>query len=304
MSKKLGSDKLISDRFIQLLVGIGLKPTPTSNYHYQKLYYLFLIGLVAVQCSGNLSYSKTKADTIKQIHEEVKGINRLVLKKTIHKIMSRNYESQKAVIYFDTKGRIRKVIYSWDVIPTVGHKTMYYKANGNLCYTGFSQINGAGGEGKIRLCGTIHFKDRQVIKIDTIKYVLRSKKVLRINSFPKGDAQNRTVKDLKKAFKLPDKRPSSGRYTFHIPSRGKTTIHKKFVLIQRKPNVKHNVPYKLYYSDQVTVLAVGKKESKGHWGKYKWYKISHLYPDHKSHKKRRVTGWVFGAFLEPVEEKL
>ncbi len=28
------SNKLISDGFIQLLVGVGLKPTPTSNYHY------------------------------------------------------------------------------------------------------------------------------------------------------------------------------------------------------------------------------------------------------------------------------
>ncbi len=270
----------------------------------KQLNYLFLIGLFALQCSGNLSYSKTKADTIKQIHEEVRGINRLIFRKVSHKIKSRSYESQKAVLYFDTKGRIRKVIYSWDVIPTVGHKTMYYKANGSLCYTGFSQINGAGGEGRIRLCGTVHFKDRQVIKIDTIKYVLYSKKVLRINSFPKGDAQNRTVKDLKKAFNLPDKTPSGGRYTFRIPSRGKTTISKKFVLIHRKPNVKHEVPYKLYYGDQVTILAVGKEESMGHWGKYKWYQISHLYPDHKSHKDRRVTGWVSGAFLEPVEKQL
>ncbi len=39
--QQFDSDKPISDGFIQSLVGAGLKPAPTSDYHYQQVNLIF-----------------------------------------------------------------------------------------------------------------------------------------------------------------------------------------------------------------------------------------------------------------------
>ncbi|GMT50322.1 MAG: hypothetical protein IEMM0008_1861 [bacterium] len=92
-------------------------------------------------------------------------------------------------------------------------------------------------------------------------------------------------------------------------------INRNNVSIRSGPSTKSKTLYTLHYSEAITILATGKEQTIRRWGRHKWYKVSYLvFKDVNGHKKTgnideldkqvKKTGWVFGAFLEPVEVKV
>ncbi|HEO65529.1 MAG TPA: SH3 domain-containing protein [Spirochaetes bacterium] len=104
-----------------------------------------------------------------------------------------------------------------------------------------------------------------------------------------------------KALSKIKKNQFSGSYTFRMPKKeNNTIINDNNVILRSKPTTKSKKLNYLNVGGYIYILSVGKEESIGKWGKHHWYKIrySHLETD------KEIIGWVFGAFLEPVEEKI
>ncbi len=85
-----------------------------------------------------------------------------------------------------------------------------------------------------------------------------------------------------------------GSYTFRMPKQFNTSvINDNNVILRSRPSTKSKVLRKLNVFNRIEILSVGKQERIGRWGKYHWYQV----------KMGEKKGWVFGAFLEPVEGK-
>ncbi len=244
--------------------------------------------------------SKTKAQQIAEIDKEVKRINGLTLSKTVK---SKNPEKEEtiipeeqAIIYYDTRNRIRKVIVSWELAV---RNIFYFKTNGNLCYISFRNkgLNPPGGENSTS--GTVYYKNQNPIKMDTIEYGPINRKVYKKNLFQEYGAY-KTVQAFKKDYKVSGKLASKGKYTFTKPSKGDTTnINKNSVSIHSDPSCKSPILYALHGYESVTILEMKQ------WKEHTWYKVkvNYLYYGSENKKPKKV-GWVFGAFIEPVEVKV
>ena len=88
-----------------------------------------------------------------------------------------------------------------------------------------------------------------------------------------------------------------GFYTFNKPGKGDITIiNNNHINFRTKPTLKNKVIQQLSVGHLVKVLSVGKQQRISPWGKHYWYKVETYVGEKK--------GWVFGAFLEPVEVKV
>ncbi len=267
---------------------------------------LVLTMFLGIMFLNSVGYSKTKAQHIAEIDREVKRINRLVLKKMKKSVGDPDEVFEEAMIYFDDKNRIRKVILRWDGLNAYGKSIMYFRRNGSLCYTSFADKSD--GEDLDNLfCGTVYFHNRKAIKMDTQYYNTSNRKIIRKNiktvySY-NSSLPYQTVKELMKALRDYKKSLFDGKYIFRMPKKGETSINTNNVNLRKKPNTQSKVLFKLHYSDEISILSIGKQQSIGRWGKHKWYKVSYLHYS-QSGKEQRIIGWVFGAFLEPVEMRV
>jgi hypothetical protein len=67
------------------------------------------------------------------------------------------------------------------------------------------------------------------------------------------------------------------------------------VILRSEPNTKSKVLTKLDAIDTVEIISIGKSEKIGRFGEHHWYQVKTMWDK---------TGWVFGAFLEPVEQEV
>ncbi len=268
---------------------------------------LVLTMFLGIMFVGKVGYSKTKAQAIAEIDREVKRINRLVLKKTKKSVGDPDKVFEEAIIYFDDKNRIRKVILLWDGLDAYGESIMYFRTNGSLCYTSFADKSD--GENLHNLfCGTVYFYNKKAIKMDTQYYNTFNRKVIRRNiknvySY-NSSLPHQTVEELMKALRDYKKSLFDAKFTFRVPKKGETSINTNNVVLRKKPNTKSKVLFKLNYSEVISILSIGKQQAIGRWGKHRWYKIAYFDYDFKADKEKKIIGWVFGAFLEPVEVKV
>lgn len=107
-----------------------------------------------------------------------------------------------------------------------------------------------------------------------------------------------TTNNLKKNFKIGKFNLSecdiAGYVTFKKPKvNDEAIINANNVILRRKPTTKSEIIGKINPFAIVKILSIDKNEKIEPWGEHHWYKVKyrHLKPE----------GYVFGAFLEPVE---
>ncbi len=210
-------------------------------------------------------------------------------------------------IYFDKKKRIRKTSCVFVGGDSYATNLEYFDKSGQLIYLAFWESIYGAGIGKYAFMGNAYFYKGRAIKIDTslvdelVEKPISKKNVLSFN-YPKVKdrhtlSYHRTAKELRKDLRLSSKQSfQKGRYTFRKPKKGdKTIIISDNVFQQSKGIRKSKILDKLQAMTRVKTISVGKQESIGGWGRHKWYQVKPAYG---------TKGWVFGAFLEPVEVKI
>ena len=80
---------------------------------------------------------------------------------------------------------------------------------------------------------------------------------------------------------------------------GKTIVGSNNVRIRDAAHLQSNIVETLYAGDDITILAQDKLQNIATWGEFYWYKVTYqnfFIDDH--------TGYIFGAFIEPVEKEI
>ncbi|MDR2971841.1 MAG: SH3 domain-containing protein [Bacteroidales bacterium] len=112
--------------------------------------------------------------------------------------------------------------------------------------------------------------------LDKFTHVNHFKSYYNIDSFPSGSA---TV-----------------TFSYDVNS-GKTIVGSNQVRIRDAAHLKSNIVATLYAGDDITILEQSKRENISPWGEFYWYKVKYQNFYAEDH-----TGYIFGAFLEPVEQ--
>jgi len=283
----------------------------------KKLIILFILFF-----SLTLFQSETfsRQSDLAKIRKEIDKINQLVFKKI--KVIG---DTEEWLIYVDNKNRIRKLIYSLNHPATEGGATSieYFSTKGKLIYLAFEDTpEFYYKEDPNKFSGNAYFVKGKILKIDSLMKNKNIKGILPPKYGTKKDQSQRdiefyysTVTSVKKAFKLPKRFPFrkkevyiermggyvnglifyAGRYRFRPLKAGEQTfINAHNVILRSKPTTKSKILGKLNALDPVGILSVGKQQRIGYWAKHHWYQL----------QAGKKEGWVFGAFLEPLEVKL
>jgi len=210
--------------------------------------------------------------------------------------------------YFDNDGNVRKFI-SWFEYPESSHVIIaYYNEEGKLMYILFSEFQPEGysyqGVAHKTYCG--EFRD----SIDS-KYKVQYNMMIDFESsnvqgtsskYPSVIGEwrlsNYTHIDSLKSYlqietlQLP---PDCKKVQFNKPSKRQTTFTNNYnINLREAANLSSKVITTIDIGERITVLDVLQEESIKNTGNYNWYKI----------KKNDMEGYVFGAFLEPVEKEI
>ncbi len=228
------------------------------------------------------------------------------IRKLTYHWISATYESGSYLIeYFDAKGHLILVLYRYWVYDIALADMPFWRiyfANRKL----IKAVSGVlhNNKGQIQVLRTRkmlddYFKTIKDLNMSLLKDIkkdihqmtqAKSKNKQEMAEYRKTIVQYKSIKNkiLKQRY--------TGRFSFRAPKKSDgTMINDSPVVVRAGGSIKSKVLFHLYIGDQIIVLSVGKRESIGKWGKYNWYKVKTA--DGKS-------GWVFGAFLEPVEVKL
>ena len=65
-----------------------------------------------------------------------------------------------------------------------------------------------------------------------------------------------------------------------------------------KANLKSQVIGIIHTGNRLKIISAGKKENINPWGNFNWYEVEYIV------KNDVKNVWIFGAFLEPVEQKM
>ncbi|MCP4132284.1 MAG: hypothetical protein GY754_15035 [bacterium] len=219
---------------------------------------------------------------------------------------NKRLEFTNSWVFYDRHNRIRKYITQYDE-QDMARDVYYYDEKGSLTLVMFLSANHAScsGEGKIYFLNKKPVKIAAVSdccgKIRTIQDNFRMRKCTQI---PPEEvlSPHYTTKDLVKKLKLSR---APGKKIFYKPRSPKpgdiTLINGNKVRIRNKPSTKGTITATstiLYY---VKILLKEKEETIAPWGTHNWYKVQY-YERHWHDNKK--TGCIFGAFLEPVYERM
>ena len=207
-------------------------------------------------------------------------------------------------IYQDSHGNIRKVIftdyqYGYDVC------IFYYDTSGVLIYAvlgleaeeeswnGYQYSDKSG----VVLFNIKHidnsgFRETPLIK-DIYKY---SGQVLNIGAWNLD--RFRSVDKFKSYYKIGNFPAGCSKVTFtYEVDSGKTVIKENNASIRTAEGLNSSITKKLNAGRDITIISKGKKEYLSPWGDFFWYKIKY-----ERFFINDQIGYVFGAFLEPVEK--
>jgi hypothetical protein len=269
-------------------------------------------------------YSQERAnDTlIKLCKSEVDNINNMTLYKgylmygnDAHSIESsvgmeyEDYDWTPACVYYDSEGRIRKYA---DVNETVdgGGKhvnIMYFDETGSLCCNLYSDVD----QGQM-LHGKMYVYNSTVLRFEGSAYsmdyndgewrdflYLDNPFPIKINEY---EFAIRNVEDIKNWLRIDDISMPDGclKVRFRTPQINDTVvISGKDVLIRENPSTISRIVARNSTGGFVSVSGVMSKENIGKFGTHNWYKIQQ---DLYETGDRKQTGYLFGAFVEPVEQ--
>jgi hypothetical protein len=212
----------------------------------------------------------------------------------IRKIIYTNYDyGYKVVIgYYDTLGHLIRVVFNIrdDIESFWGYQwaeqrelffsnEAYIKYNPDYVEEQGLTFEKEGGTPTIEIIYTyegkiLHFGDQSLTLFAHVNDV---KSCYNIGDFPAGCA---TV-----------------TFSYEVQS-GKTITGSNAVRVREAPRLKSKVVETLYAGEDITIIAQGKRENIAPWGEFYWYKVNYqnFWTPANPH-----TGYIFGAFLEPIE---
>lgn len=278
-----------------------------------------LMALSIIFCDSLYAQEPPDDLLMTQCINEVDRINNLVLSKgyliyrdDVHHIepaISTEYEDYgwtPACVYYDSVGRIRKYV---DVNEMAdgggGHvNIMYFDEAGLLCYNLYSDVD----QGQM-LHGKMHVRNLTILQFEGSAYsmdynnaewrdflYLDKSLPLKINEYEFAIGN---VDDLKKWLKIENVSIPHGcsKVKFTAPRSGDTAVVSgDGVLVREEPSTTSKIVAKNSIGGFVSVLCVMHAETLGKFGTYNWYKVQQDWYEGKQ------TGYIFGAFLEPVEQ--
>ncbi len=241
---------------------------------------------------------------------ERKNFSRSITKKVsdtdeeVHKINTINYERlelsyqvglthKKAVLYRDNNKTIRKIDYieyqDWYYLAV----RQYYGKNGQIIFLicnspariYFSKAKPIGKLAQKQANTTVWYRSTKDYRKQTLSELRAGKKYEEDNG-----RRYLYIENYKKLYDNEFK----GTYRFVKPGKSNQTILNNSTSLRSRANVYSTAIQKLKVFERVKILSVGKQESIDPWGKDHWYQV----------KAGQKMGWVFGAFLEPVEKKI
>jgi len=210
----------------------------------------------------------------------------------IRKIIYTNYEYGYDVLicYYDTFGELIRAVFNFkdDTESFCGYQ---FADQGDLFYSNIAYIKYdpddveeeiltfekeiQGPRIEIEYEGQIlHFG---AYTLERFTHVTNFKSYYNIDSFPSGCATVTFSLDVKS---------------------GKTIVGSNNVRIRDAAHLQSNIVETLYAGDDITILAQDKLQNIAPWGEFYWYQVRYqnfFIDDH--------TGYIFGAFLEPVEKE-
>ncbi len=99
--------------------------------------------------------------------------------------------------------------------------------------------------------------------------------------------------------KIDPERISAGRFQPPLPGYW-TRINALDVSLRESPSTQSPRLALLNIDNQLEVTAAGKTETISPWGSFPWYQVRYVKTWDSENNPEYVTGWVFGAFLEPI----
>ena len=197
------------------------------------------------------------------------------IKKLVH-LFSYPEESGYVIQYFDKYGYTAKTIIHEESAMNPAISGLQYAYGGKSVYTNLEEYNSETSEKEAIASYSSHEMPFNNRFLDDIKHV-DSILGFCINTYQ--------VKDLS-AIEV------SNLVTFALPERGhKTVVNAKDVLVRKKPQLNSKALFSVSIGDIVSVTEKGEEQTINNYGTYPWYAI----------EINGETGYIFGAFLEPVE---
>lgn len=221
-----------------------------------------------------------------------------------------NVYSSDICVYYDSAGRIRKYesIHKSMYIDATVVDVMYFDANESLCYRLFyNEGEGDGLKGKmyangssiLLFEGSVYSSNHGIDKwIDFSYTTTLLPSYFYIYNFKIGNI-NDLKSHLNSDLSMPQNCP---KVRFCIPHIGDTTIISgNDVYIRYEPTINGSVMGKSNVGDLAQILVVGSKETIEGLGCHHWFKIRWEFENQEC-ENVKVEGYIFGAFLEPVEK--
>jgi len=209
--------------------------------------------------------------------------------------------------YFDSDGNLRKII-SWSEYPeSIGVIIAYYNDENELMYLIFSDFQPEGYS-----CQGIAYKKHRGKYSDNIvlKYKVQNKEMVIENIYVQKNADEYPVKigdlwlsqyfhvDSLKSYKRIETLqppPNCKKVQFVKPTNNQMTFTNSHnINLRKEPNVLSKVIRIMEIGNIVRISDVLQEETIKGIGTYHWYKIEF----------NQIEGYIFGAFLEPVEEEI
>ena len=212
--------------------------------------------------------------------------------------------SDISYIYKDGEGRVRKFIIMVNHPETSGYTVHYFHRNGNLVYSylynrsylsphfyGYRYMYG----GSQLFCDMDTYNEELDVW-ERITYEDGNILSTNSNSFDKIVSADSVMPFCKLYYKEISDIFSAGRIDkvrFRLPEKGdKTIINATRVNIRESDNLKSNAVLTPLFGEIVKIIEKGSEEYIKPYGKNHWYKVA----------VGENVGYIFGAFLEPVEQ--
>ncbi len=258
----------------------------------EKLIALFIL-FFSLTLFQSESFSRPVTKQMVDTDKEVNKINRITYER-LELYYQVGLTHKKIVLFRDKGKKIRKIDYTsyqnWYYLSTRHYFSKDEKTIFLICNSPariyFSNAKPVGKSGQKQANDTVWFRSVQEFRKRTLEE-------LRLGKDFEEDHGIRYL--YKMNYEKLNGKQFEGTYHFSRPKRSNQTIINKSTMLYNRANVESRVIQKLRIFDRVKILSIREKQKIGRWGKHSWYQIKTI---------GGTKGWVFGAFLEPVEAKI
>ncbi len=232
-----------------------------------------------------------KNQKIARIDQEVKKINVQMLKKYYRKDIQKDsdgndYAVKTTSVYGNKKNQLRKVILVSQSEERDWRSIFYYNLRGRIILEIFHTWDMGGSDSR----GRVYYSNKKMLK----KRLNKKRNWSLKEQFEKlGPIQLSKLKFL-------------GNFTFKTPKKNNRVYVNHNNVVLRSGSSVRTKKLSLLYALQgsLKILAVGKKETIKGFGTHHWYQVDYSGYQTLDQNIKGRSGWVFGAFLEPVEHEV